>query len=375
MTDWTPIMSPRPFGQRTAAPTFPRQLNPQAVEGPGSGETFQFTGTAGEYFRIWIVNLLLTILTLGIFSAWAKVRRLRYFYGNTWLEGHGFDYHADPVRILIGRLIVFGFLAVMNVLSHISPWFLVLLLPYLIALPWLMNQSLAFNARMTRYRNIRFAFEGDYMAALGRLVLMPIAAILSLGLLAPVASRMSSSYIGNRLRFGTAAFTTTPALGPLYSNLGVAIGLLLLVGAVLFAIDVAVFAFFIEPNLAKQTMSLNLGFANQLILVFSFFLIYKLYQAGVRNVVFNATTLDGGHRLSSTISRLHYGWILLSNLALTVCTLGLFWPWAAVRTWRYLAEQTAFHAADPLDGFVDQAGQPGSAAAAEYMDSGFDFGF
>ena len=27
----------------------------------------QFTGSAAEYFRIWIVNLLLTIVTLGIF--------------------------------------------------------------------------------------------------------------------------------------------------------------------------------------------------------------------------------------------------------------------------------------------------------------------
>ena len=43
----------------------------------------EFRATGAEYFRIWIVNLLLTIITLGIYSAWAKVRRLRYFYGST----------------------------------------------------------------------------------------------------------------------------------------------------------------------------------------------------------------------------------------------------------------------------------------------------
>ncbi len=32
---------------------------------------FRFTGNGGEYFRIWIVNLMLTIVTLGIYSAWA----------------------------------------------------------------------------------------------------------------------------------------------------------------------------------------------------------------------------------------------------------------------------------------------------------------
>lgn len=34
-----------------------------------------FTGQAGEYFRIWIVNLCLTIVTLGIYLPWAIVRQ------------------------------------------------------------------------------------------------------------------------------------------------------------------------------------------------------------------------------------------------------------------------------------------------------------
>ena len=43
----------------------------------------EFRGDPKEYFRIWIVNLALTILTLGIYSAWAKVRKQRYFYLST----------------------------------------------------------------------------------------------------------------------------------------------------------------------------------------------------------------------------------------------------------------------------------------------------
>ena len=55
-----------------------------------SPRPFRFTGSGGEYFRIWIVNLLLSVLTLGIYSAWAKVRRLRYFYGHTSVDGGAF---------------------------------------------------------------------------------------------------------------------------------------------------------------------------------------------------------------------------------------------------------------------------------------------
>ena len=61
---------------------------------------FHFHGQGSEFFRIWIVNLVLTILTLGIYSAWAKVRTKRYFYGNTELAGDRFDYLASPIAIL-----------------------------------------------------------------------------------------------------------------------------------------------------------------------------------------------------------------------------------------------------------------------------------
>src|SRR3569623_2722255 len=59
---------------------------------PTSGpQHFEFTGTGPEYFRIWIVNLLLTLSTLGIYTAWAKVRRVQYFYRNTRVADSVFD--------------------------------------------------------------------------------------------------------------------------------------------------------------------------------------------------------------------------------------------------------------------------------------------
>ena len=37
-------------------------------------EALRFTGSGSEYFKIWIVNVLLTIITLGMYYPWAKVR-------------------------------------------------------------------------------------------------------------------------------------------------------------------------------------------------------------------------------------------------------------------------------------------------------------
>src|ERR1700684_1505521 len=81
---------------------------------PIAPEPLHFTGSGGEYFGIWIVNLLLTIVTLGIYSAWAKVRRLQYFYRHTELAGSSFDFHGSAARILIGRVIALVMLIAYN---------------------------------------------------------------------------------------------------------------------------------------------------------------------------------------------------------------------------------------------------------------------
>ena len=54
-----------------------------------------FHGTGGEFFGIWIINIIFSLLTLGIYTAWAKVRVRRYFAVMTSFRGERFDYHAS----------------------------------------------------------------------------------------------------------------------------------------------------------------------------------------------------------------------------------------------------------------------------------------
>ena len=86
-----------------------------------------FSGKAGEFFGIWIVNLLLSIVTLGIYSAWAKVRTNQYFYGHTRIDQQPFRYLATPLQILKGRIIAVIIFALFFVLSSLSPVFALLL--------------------------------------------------------------------------------------------------------------------------------------------------------------------------------------------------------------------------------------------------------
>lgn len=81
----------------------------------------EFTGSTREYFRLWVVNLLFTLVSFGVFSAWAKVRKKKYFYGNTRLDGDSLDYFGQPLAILKGRVVAVAVLVVYAFATEIYP--------------------------------------------------------------------------------------------------------------------------------------------------------------------------------------------------------------------------------------------------------------
>ncbi|HEX7488750.1 MAG TPA: DUF898 family protein, partial [Anaeromyxobacteraceae bacterium] len=120
----------------------------------------RFTGSGGEYFRIWIVNLLLTLVTLGIWSAWAKVRKTRYFWSNTQLAGAAFQYHGNPGAILRGRLVAGAFFVAYWVAGKISVTAGLVAGGALMLLgPWLFYMSMRFKLANTSWRGLRFGFD------------------------------------------------------------------------------------------------------------------------------------------------------------------------------------------------------------------------
>lgn len=135
------------------------------MENNSSRHQIYFRGTGGEYFAIWLVNILLTAITLGIYSAWATVRRRRYFYGNTELNGDRFDYHAQPMQILKGRLLVIGAVILFYILLFINPLLgMIAMLALLALIPWIIIRSWRYNAIMSSYRGVRF----NYLCQTGR---------------------------------------------------------------------------------------------------------------------------------------------------------------------------------------------------------------
>lgn len=346
----------------------------------------EFRGNASEYFGIWIVNILLTIITFGIYSAWAKVRRLRYFRGNTYLDGHSFDYHARGLQIFLGRFILFIVLSIINVITTVYPLLgAVTPFVFLAILPWFVVRSLKFNARVTSYRNIRFDFLGKPWGAFVSIVLASLVSAFSLGILAPFASRWSYRYILNNLRYGDRSFETDPKVGAIYRG-WIVPALMVVMGLLLSA---AIAWIFIWPMAMQAVGEMNgydedtqigltiLAFYAVLIPIIVVFVVAGfIYRVVVRNVVLNSTLFDKVHPLYSDMSRGGYFWIVSSNFVITVLTLGLMRPWAAVREARYTASHTGITPKGEIGEIMASIQASGSAISAEYTDmEGMDFGF
>ncbi|MDO9418306.1 YjgN family protein [Pararhizobium sp.] len=355
--------------------------------GVASAQQFErgvFTGKATEYFGIWLVNVLLTIITFGIYSAWAKVRRNRYFFGNTMLLGRAFEYHATGKQIFLGRVIVFIFFIALQVIAVISP-VMAFVPPILVlaALPWLVKRGLRFSARVTSYRNVRFDFVGGTGGAFVAFVLGSIISFLSLGILAPLASRWTYKYVFNNLRYGDRPFSSDPKLGALYGQwivpfLMVVIGAVILglIGLSMTGFISTIFSEFDGTDTNTTLALIGLIYAAFFGVLIVYGLAGLIYRAGVRNVAWSSGLLDGKHELKSDLSRLRYAWIVLSNMVITILTLGFMRPWAAVRQARYVTSHTAIRFVGDVGEVLSSFEASGAAVSAEFMDmEGIDFGF
>lgn len=337
--------------ENTSNPTQPTQT--QTIKSLG----FDFRGDGMEYFKIWIVNILLTIVTLGIYSAWAKVRNNRYFYSNLYLDDDNFRYLADPITILKGRLIAVGAFIAYYVVSIYSPIIsIVLAVALFIAIPYFINQSMAFNHRVSSYKNIQFRFKGSYGQAFMVIYVWPILGILTLGILYPLALLKGNEYFVRNSAYGTSNFDFNAT----YKDYGMifltALGIALIV-----AIPVALLTYFVPA----------LSFISSLVAMVAYFAVIVYFIASFTNLFYASLNLVG-HKFEATVSVTALAKVILINLFLTLITLGLYLPAAKVRMTKYMCSCLTMHTNDSLDNF-SAAEKENISALGEEFGQVFDF--
>jgi len=341
-------------------------------------ERFEFTGSAREYFGIWVVNLFLTIVTLGVYSAWAKVRKKRYFYGNTWVSGSNFEYHGNPVAILKGRLIAFAAFLAYTLAGGFSPrgsaYMLLALSPLI---PWFVVRSMAFNATNSSWRNLGFHFDGHYrdaLRALAPFILLPIAGILAPEpemppqemsawwpyFVTPLIMALFYPYVMGSLKrlhinhsfYGEARFNCTADIQDFYGVYILAFLLMIGLGAVY--------------SLVAMPLVMTLpewGWSGLWVIYLVFAaVLFGFTQARVTNLAITRTRLAGDVKLESTIEWTRLSIIYIQNLFAISFTLGLAIPWAVVRTARYRMHCLALQCEGPLGEFAGETGRNVGAA-------------
>jgi uncharacterized membrane protein YjgN (DUF898 family) len=365
---------------------------------PGQVSTCQavapvFTGRGSEYFRIWVVNLLLTLLTLGIYSAWAKARRARYLRQNTRLDGHVFDYHGRPVAILRGRLLAAVLLAAYTWMFQFSNTAGVVTVGLLCALgPWLLMRAQQFALANTSYRGLRFGFDartGDaYRTLLPVLVLWlapTVATVLTrLDLWALGATLLGWPWMHHRMKryqrshatYGDSRFSFTSTLGRFYWVYLKGTGYVV-AGTVCAMVVLMLAAAVWHGSLDRiaPPSTLETWIYGGLIGLIVYLAAGPYYSARLQQIVWDRTRL-GAIQFRTEIRAWPLFRLVVKNSALTLVTAGLYWPFGAMAVARYRIECVRVESEMPLSalagtvraGVVSAAGE--GAADAFGVDIG-----
>lgn len=333
----------------------------------------QFSGGKMEYTKLWLVNMLLSVLTLGIYSAWAKVRNTQYLYGHTMVDGHRLSYLATPIQILRGRIIAAAIFVAYAVISSINPMLnAIMLFAFLIAMPWLLIQGLKFSLRMTAYRNVRFSLNASYGDAVIYFFLFPLLGALSFGLLLPWAIQRLHKFIHDSISFGGKSFRLESRAGYYYltvmATTGTALVALIVFAILLLVAGASGLNIDALANSDPEALNSVIAAFMPLVLLAMFFINYLIaavFQGMIRNHIMNNLSITGLVSFRSNISILGFAWLNLSNALLLIFTLGLGYPATQIRKNAFLAKATQVALSPAINTLVNTVSDYDSAMGEE----------
>lgn len=360
-----------PTGELGDAPDALADSEQTPLPPAGRAAKIEFIGLAGEYARLWYVNRLLSFLTLGVYSAWAKVRQRQYLASHTLIDGVPLVYEGRPLPILYGRLLALAILGLAWGLQTLFPWARpAVIIGVILVAPWFVLSTLAFSARNHSWRGLHFHFFGTVRQAANAvypLLVWPVSALAfwSLGQLSTnrlselwevwvplmiycflwpwtVASltclKLDSLALGcGRLKVDAKAkdFYT------LYFRGGGRGFLALLFGAIVLCALVA-------PSLGPQFGSA----ATVLTMLLVTALGAGYGRARRQNFALNRLLLANRVRFRSALALETHARLFLRNALLTVATLGLAAPWCQIKVREARLQAVTIYVDGSLDEFL-----------------------
>jgi len=323
----------------------PAPGEPGAAEPAPPLRQLVFHGTGGSLFGIWLVNVLRTLGTVGVYHFWAKTRIRAYFASQSELEGDRFAYHGTGGELLVGALKAAAFFAVPFALFNIPPWFdlgvvaqtgavVLAYVAILLLIPLAIVGTRRYRSSRTSWRGIRFSFRGAAREFMNLYLKGALLSVLTLGLYYPFFHARRHQYLTSRSYFGNERFDWDGRGGDLFGIYALAV------------------------LLALPTLGL-----------YAFW-----FQARKQRYIWGHTTFSSARFRSTVTGGAVFG-LKLVNFILLVVTLGLASPWVSVRNTRFAFRYLSLDG--PLD--VERIAQEAQAASATgeglagFLDTGFEF--
>jgi len=273
------------------------------TQGRGS-ERLCHKGQGTELFTIFIVNLLLKILTLGIYHFWAKTRVRRYLWSQTEVDGERLEYHGRGLELCYGFVLalvmmvslILATVLVGTALSSIDPKLaplatILLYLTMVVLMGMGMYGAHRYLMSRTALRGVRFGQSGSPVKYGFMLLGYGVLNLLTLFLFLPVARERMRSYQMNNCWYGDEQFVYDGQARELFGK------------------------YLICWLLMIPTLSLS----------------WLWFRAAELRHTAEHTRLRGV-QFSSDITGGKLFWLHFSNFLILVFTLGLGFPWVILRS-------------------------------------------
>ncbi len=178
----------------------------------------RFHGNGSSLFGIFVINVLLTLLTLGVYYFWGKTKIRRYMHSQTELHNSRFSNHTTGGELCVGWIKAILLLATIVLISEIPSFFwedmthewITTLAFYglllFVFLPLAIVGSLRFRLSRTSYQGIRFSFRGNGKIFFKIYYTGLLKTIFTLGLYYPYFETEIRQFLTNGVRFGTGRF-------------------------------------------------------------------------------------------------------------------------------------------------------------------------
>jgi uncharacterized membrane protein YjgN (DUF898 family) len=341
---------------------------------------FAFTGEWREFLPIALTNLLLIIVTLGIYRFWAKARERRYLWSRTRFIDDSLEWTGTGKEMFVGFLIVFlvlvplffgarlvfEALVLRGYVQEAMLFFLFLygLLFYLFGVAGF--RALRYRLSRTWWHGIRGGSEKGGWAYGWQFVWKTIAGFLVLGLLVPWTMTSLWNDRWNEMSFGQYRFEAGADTDGLFGR-WMLVYLAPVIGFGVITIGSVSLATSGDPS---PGAAITLGLL--VLFVYLAFLLASLsYYAAFYRAVAGATSVAGIY-FEFTARTKDWLKLILGNIALVVLTLGVGLLFLGYRNWSFVIRHLEATGEINLDTLLQS---PSTAAGdAEGLADAFDIG-